>query len=127
MAHSPTEALRAGLFSALLACSQLAHAAEPPPVPGPAPTSAPATAADACTEPLCYTASSLEAERNHLVLHDLSLVDSTHGLVHIRADRAEATLATDHHGVDLQALPPVLAPDQARRPIAIGGVDIVRP
>ncbi len=66
------------------------------PAPPPAGLAAPAMAApaaapgDPCTEPLCYTASSLEAERNHIVLHDLNLTDTTHGLVRIQADRAEA-------------------------------------
>jgi lipopolysaccharide transport protein LptA len=79
MAPSRTEALRFGLLCAALACGSLAPAAADTP------------ASDACNEPLCYTASSLEAERNHIVLHDLNLVDSTHGLVRIRADRAEAS------------------------------------
>jgi len=88
MARSVTEASRAGrrgvravllavLPGALLAASQPVHAAGP--------------AEDACTDPLCYTASSLEAERNHIILHDLNLVDRTHGLVRIHADRAEAS------------------------------------
>jgi lipopolysaccharide transport protein LptA len=83
MAPSRTDALRAGLLCVALALGSLAQGAEP--------AAAVATASDACNEPLCYTASSLEAERNHLVLHDLNLVDSTHGLVRIRADRAEAS------------------------------------
>jgi len=87
MARSPTRALCAGLLCALLTASSLARAEQAPP----AAVHAPAASTDSCTEPLCYTASSLEAERNHIILHDLSLVDSTHGLVRIRADRAEAS------------------------------------
>jgi lipopolysaccharide transport protein LptA len=43
-----------------------------------------------CHEPLCYTASSLERERNRLVLYDLDAIDTTRGISHIKADRAEA-------------------------------------
>src|SRR5579862_7336909 len=48
-----------------------------------------------CNEPLCYTASSLEAERNHLVLKDIAIVDTTRGTTQIKADHAEA------NGLDL--------------------------
>ena len=48
-------------------------------------------AAPACNEPLCYTASSLQAERNHLVLTDIEIVDTTRGITQIKADHAEAT------------------------------------
>jgi len=51
----------------------------------------PPPAAPACNEPLCYTASSLQAERNHLVLTDIEIVDTTRGTTQIRADHAEAT------------------------------------
>lgn len=83
MARSATEALCAVLLGAIGACSAVTLAAEP----------ATAKPADSCTEPLCYTVSSLDldAERNDLILHDLDLLDRTHGLVRIRADRAEAT------------------------------------
>jgi hypothetical protein len=107
MAHSPTDAscpiLRAAgravphavaigaLLAALLVAIGLARGAEPlKSAPLSAPASAGASSSEPCAEPLCYTASSLEAERNHLILHDLDLVDSTHGLVRIHADRAEA-------------------------------------
>jgi lipopolysaccharide transport protein LptA len=43
-----------------------------------------------CTEPLCYTASTLEAERNHMVMHDINIVDTSRGVTHIKADMAEA-------------------------------------
>jgi len=88
VARSRTEALHIALLGVALACSSSARGADPAAAP-PAASAAPAT--DACGEPLCYTASSLEAERNHIILHDLSLVDSTHGRVHISADRAEAS------------------------------------
>jgi lipopolysaccharide transport protein LptA len=48
-------------------------------------------AQDACKEPLCYTASRLEAERNRMVLYDINIVDTTRGITHIKADLAEAT------------------------------------
>jgi lipopolysaccharide transport protein LptA len=79
-----------GVLLAALTQARGAEPLAPAPLPAAAPLPAPASAGDACTEPLCYTASSLEAERNHLVLHDLSLVDRTHGVVRIHADRAEA-------------------------------------
>jgi lipopolysaccharide transport protein LptA len=44
-----------------------------------------------CNEPLCYTASRLEAERSRIVLYDIDIVDTTRGVSHIKADRAEAT------------------------------------
>jgi len=44
-----------------------------------------------CREPLCYTASRLEAERNRLLLYDIDIVDTTRGISHIKADVAEAT------------------------------------
>jgi lipopolysaccharide transport protein LptA len=58
---------------------------------------APARGADAlpeappCHDPLCYTASRLEAQRSHLVLYDIDIVDTTRGTSRILADRAEAT------------------------------------
>lgn len=45
---------------------------------------------EGCNEPLCYTASSLQAERNHIVLQDIHIVDTTRGITRIRADQAEA-------------------------------------
>jgi lipopolysaccharide export system protein LptA len=49
------------------------------------------TELEACKEPMCYTASKLEAERNRMVLHDINIVDTTRGITHIKADLAEAT------------------------------------
>lgn len=46
---------------------------------------------EACKQPLCYTASKLEAERNRMVLYDINIVDTTRGITHIKADLAEAT------------------------------------
>jgi lipopolysaccharide transport protein LptA len=43
-----------------------------------------------CHEPLCYTASRLEAERNRIILYDIDIVDTTRGLSRIKAERAEA-------------------------------------
>ena len=51
----------------------------------------PAPPAPVCNEPLCYTASSLEAERNHIALTDIEIVDTTRGTTQIKADRAEAS------------------------------------
>jgi lipopolysaccharide transport protein LptA len=45
---------------------------------------------EGCNEPLCYTASRLEAERNRMVLHDINIVDTTRGITRIKADLAEA-------------------------------------
>lgn len=51
-----------------------------------------AVEASPCDEPpLCYTASRLQAERNHIVLYDIDIVDRTRGISRIRADRAEAS------------------------------------
>jgi lipopolysaccharide transport protein LptA len=45
---------------------------------------------EGCLEPMCYTASRLEAERNRMVLHDINIIDTTRGITHIKADLAEA-------------------------------------
>jgi lipopolysaccharide transport protein LptA len=57
---------------------------------GAADTPSDAAAAGRCSEPLCYTASTLEAERNRMVMHDINIVDTTRGVTHIKADMAEA-------------------------------------
>jgi lipopolysaccharide transport protein LptA len=93
MARSPTEVLCRGLLCLLLA-GGLARAAEPAAL-APGAGVAPNEACKDPQQPTWYTASSLAAERNHIVLQDLCLEDTTHGDVRIRADRAEAT------GVDL--------------------------
>ncbi len=67
---------------ALLAAPALAAAAQ---------TADPKGTADSCREPLCYTASRLQAERNRLLLYDIDIVDTTRGVSHIKADVAEAT------------------------------------
>jgi lipopolysaccharide transport protein LptA len=74
-------ALRAALLSVSTLCGvRLLWAGEAQPDPLP------------CHEsPLCYTASSSELERNHLVLYDIDIVDTTRGVSRIKADRAEAT------------------------------------
>jgi lipopolysaccharide transport protein LptA len=58
--------------------------------PGAADTPGDAAGSGRCSEPLCYTASTLEAERNHMVMHDINIVDTTRGVTHIKADMAEA-------------------------------------
>ncbi len=69
------------------------HAAGLPAALAEAPSGAAASGAelDACKEPLCYTASRLEADRNRMVLYDINIVDTTRGITHIKADLAEAT------------------------------------
>jgi lipopolysaccharide export system protein LptA len=47
--------------------------------------------APSCEMPLCYWASSLQAEKNHIVLTNIDIVDTTRGAAHITADRADAT------------------------------------
>jgi lipopolysaccharide transport protein LptA len=45
-----------------------------------------------CNEPpMCYTASRLQADRNHITLYDIDIVDWTRGVSRIRAQRADAT------------------------------------
>jgi lipopolysaccharide transport protein LptA len=51
----------------------------------------PPPAALPCNEPLCYTATRLEATRNHIALTDIEIVDTTRGTTQIKADHAEAT------------------------------------
>jgi lipopolysaccharide transport protein LptA len=85
--------LRAQVLAALLQLSALATAgaATPAAAPDKAPVASAASAdREDCNEPLCYTASSLEAERNRMVLHDINIVDTTRGITRIRADLAEA-------------------------------------
>ena len=72
------------------AASTVATATEATASSGQLPLQAPPPAPP-CNEPLCYTASSLQAERNHLVLTDIEIVDTTRGTTQIKADRAEAT------------------------------------
>ena len=69
------------------AASALAASAQGPVARAP---SAAGADREGCNEPLCYTASRLEAERNHMVLHDISIVDTTRGITRIKADLAEA-------------------------------------
>jgi lipopolysaccharide transport protein LptA len=48
-------------------------------------------AAEPCNEPLCYTASSLQAERTRMVMQNINIVDTTRGITRIKADLAEAS------------------------------------
>jgi lipopolysaccharide transport protein LptA len=70
-------------LACLLLLAHMASAAASATAP-PAPT-------ETCNEPLCYTASSLDAAPNRILLHDIDIVDTTRGLTHIKADMAEAT------------------------------------
>jgi lipopolysaccharide transport protein LptA len=72
-------AASAAALPAALAETAVAGAAEP------------GSEREACKEPLCYSASKLEAERNRMVLYDINIVDTTRGITHIKADLAEAT------------------------------------
>jgi lipopolysaccharide export system protein LptA len=78
-----------GLLAGLLAAASVAAWAG---APGDAPPAAAGAGAEreGCNEPLCYTASSLQAERNHMVLQDIHIVDTTRGITRIQADQAEA-------------------------------------
>lgn len=69
---------------ALLAASA-ARAAAPDNPP------APAAPEEACNQPLCYTASSLSAERTRMVMQNVNIVDTTRGITRIKADMAEAS------------------------------------
>ncbi len=72
----------------------VAHAAAMPVAFAEAPLSGTAAVGgelEACKEPLCYSASKLEADRNRMVLYDINIVDTTRGITHIKADLAEAT------------------------------------
>jgi lipopolysaccharide transport protein LptA len=86
----PRTRLLPGLLVGLLAAASVSAWAG---APGDAPPSAAAgagTEREGCNEPLCYTASSLQAERNHMVLQDIHIVDTTRGITRIQADQAEA-------------------------------------
>lgn len=78
------------LLSALATASAASAPAAPAQGPVAGATSAASADSEGCNEPLCYTASRLEAERNHMVLHDISIVDTTRGITRIKADLAEA-------------------------------------
>jgi lipopolysaccharide transport protein LptA len=59
-------------------------------VAGAGPVDARSANREGCNEPLCYTASRLEAERSRMVLYDINIVDTTRGITRIKADLAEA-------------------------------------
>jgi lipopolysaccharide transport protein LptA len=71
--------------ASLAAASDEVLGADAASTPGPA-----SAQREGCNEPLCYTASKLEAERSRMVLHDISIVDTTRGITRIKADLAEA-------------------------------------
>lgn len=79
LALAPTRTAAAGDAVARPAGADGGSVLMTPPVPPP------------CDEPLCYSASRLEAERNHIILSDIQIVDTTRGTTQIKADRAEAT------------------------------------
>jgi lipopolysaccharide transport protein LptA len=84
----------AGALVLGLAFGALAAASEPDPTAPSSNTQLPLQSpppAAPCNEPLCYTASSLQAERNHIALTDIEIVDTTRGTTQIKADHAEAT------------------------------------
>jgi lipopolysaccharide export system protein LptA len=85
--HTDTRMRLPLLLLLLGAGSAATRAAAPDEVPASLPGSADR---EGCNEPLCYTASSLQAERNRMVLHDINIVDTTRGITRIKADLAEA-------------------------------------
>jgi lipopolysaccharide transport protein LptA len=87
--EASTRRLWTGVLPGLLAAASVAAWAA---TAGDAPGAGLAAGADraGCNEPLCYTASSLQAERNHMVLQDIHIVDTTRGITRIQADQAEA-------------------------------------
>jgi lipopolysaccharide transport protein LptA len=84
----------AWLLAAPATASPAALTAAPDQAPSPASAASAASSSGAdregCSEPMCYTASSLEAERTRMVLHDISIVDTTRGITRIKADLAVA-------------------------------------
>ena len=80
--------LRALALLALLAASAASAAAHAATPDSPA---APAAPEEACNQPLCYTASSLSAERTRMVMENVNIVDTTRGITRIKADTAEAS------------------------------------
>jgi len=87
-----TEA-RAAAWATLLLLVASASTQARATVPDQAPAGAAGSAGadrEGCKEPLCYTASSLQAERNRMVLQDIHIVDTTRGITRISADQAEA-------------------------------------
>jgi lipopolysaccharide transport protein LptA len=87
-----TEARAAAWAMLLLAASASTDARATAPDQAPPAAAAGSASADreGCKEPLCYTASSLQADRNHMVLQDIHIVDTTRGITRITADQAEA-------------------------------------
>ena len=83
-------AARATLLLLLASASTLARATVPDPAPPPAGAGSASADREGCKEPLCYTASSLQADRNRMVLHDIHIVDTTRGITRITADQADA-------------------------------------
>jgi lipopolysaccharide transport protein LptA len=47
------------------------------------------TPAPPCADPLCYSADSLAGSRTHMVMINPDIVDTTRGISHVTADRAE--------------------------------------
>jgi lipopolysaccharide transport protein LptA len=78
-ASAASAASAAGTVTAVSAVSAAA--------PGDTP---PAATDEACNQPLCYTASSLSAERTRMVMQNVNIVDTTRGITRIKADLAEA-------------------------------------
>jgi lipopolysaccharide export system protein LptA len=87
-----TEARPAAWVTLLLlaSASTQARATVPEPASPPAAAGSASVDREGCKEPLCYTASSLQADRNRMVLHDIHIVDTTRGITRITADQADA-------------------------------------
>jgi len=85
-----TEAQRLVLL-ALLTASAAARAAAPEQPQALPDATTGGAEREVCNEPLCYTASSLSAERNRMVMQNINIVDTTRGITRIKADLAEAS------------------------------------
>ncbi|MFI4866700.1 MAG: LptA/OstA family protein [Steroidobacterales bacterium] len=80
----------ATLLLLLASASAQARATEPQQAPSAGATGSASAEREGCKEPLCYSASSLQAERNRMVLQDIHIVDTTRGITRITADQADA-------------------------------------
>jgi lipopolysaccharide transport protein LptA len=93
---APLAAVGLGLLLAATRCLP-ANAPAAPPFSS-APAQAPSLVAS-CHDPLCYNAKNLIMERTHAVFDEPEIVDTTRGITHITADKAEvngADLANSH-------------------------------
>jgi lipopolysaccharide export system protein LptA len=88
--EAPAAAWATLLLLLVASASTQVRATVPDPAPPPAAAGSASADREGCNEPLCYTASSLQADRNRMVLHDIHIVDTTRGITRITADQADA-------------------------------------